>query len=106
MDTDTLLDTMRGIDTNPPIDFSPVLDSLAKLDLNPIVDLQPVVEAVGKFDVKTAVRPMMDVVSVGLTRIEHMKLQADHGPVLAAIQKVDQRIMDAIVRTDAEHYPD
>merc|ERR1711920_297642 len=100
------VETINGIDYNPPIDFTPVLDALAKVDVNPVVDLQPVVDAVGKFDVKAAVRPMMDVVKVGLTQIEHMKLQAELGPVLDAIQKVDQKIMEAIVRTDAEHIPD
>jgi len=107
--TDTMVDMIKGIEakvTDPPVNFAPVLDALDKLDLKPVIDLQPVIDVVGKFDVKDAVRPMMDVVRVGLTQIEQMKLQADHGPVLAAIQKVDQRIMEAIVRTDAETYPE
>merc|ERR1712113_1283209 len=89
---DRLVEIITGIDYNPPIDFSIVLDALARVDVNPVVDLQPVVDAVGKFDVKAAVRPMMDVVKVGLAQIEHMKLHAELGPVLDAIAKVDRKI--------------
>jgi len=88
-------------------DLQGLTKEVAAIDINPQCDVDAILHEIReKFDVKACVRPMLDVVSTAMARMEHMTLKADLDPVLDAIRKVDVRFLEAISRTDEKHYAD
>mmetsp|Transcript_87523 Transcript_87523/g.137036 ORF Transcript_87523/g.137036 Transcript_87523/m.137036 type:complete len:921 (+) Transcript_87523:43-2805(+) len=102
-----LLERVNNVDMNTSIDLlGPLQKSIDEIDVTPVVDLQPILEAVDKIELAPVIqvdtKPIMQLITTGLAKIEFAWAKVDNTEVLEAVQAIHKRILEAIVKIDAK----